>query len=119
MATIYRYNLNPFTDLLLKAMIYGVDISNKKTKQELNNSFTYILKNVLENEEDIVYLDFEISNNNNYFKVTGKNAISSLWLSGILPPNIQNTFNNSFIIGNRKYRFNKKTKILTYSIIND
>ena len=119
MATIYRYNKNPFSDLLLKSIIYGVDISDKNTKLEINNTFIYILKNVLENEQDTIHLDFEITNKDNYFKVIGKNAISALWLSGILPPNVSDTFKNPIILGNRKYIFNKKNKTLKYTIIND
>lgn len=118
MATIYRWNKNPFRDFLLQSLIYGFDISDKGMKNEINSSFSYILENVLKDEEDAVYLDFYITNKDNYFKLIGKNAISSLWFSGILPENPSDIFKqDTFIFGNRKYVFNKKTKKLTYTII--
>ena len=118
MATIYRWNKNPFRDFLLQSLIYNIDISDKNLKGDVNNTFNYILENILENEEDAVYLDFNITKKDNYFKLTGKNAISALWFSGILPKNPSEIFKqDTFIFGNRKYTYNKRTKKLTYVII--
>ena len=118
MGQIYLWNKNPFRDFLLRSLIYGVDISDKNAKADINNTFNYILENVLKNEEDAVYLDFSITNKNNHFKLTGKNAISALWFSGILPEDTSEIFKqNIFIFGDRKYTYNKKTKELKYIVI--
>jgi hypothetical protein len=117
MGNEYVYGRNPFQDFLIKSLEFDMDISDKKSKGEINASFTYILQNVLDNANDALYLDFEIINIDNHFKVVGKNALSALWLSGILVDNAALVMkNNTFVIGNRKYHFNEKTNELTYTI---
>jgi hypothetical protein len=117
MGSEYVDGKNPFRDFLLKSLEFGLDISDKKLKNEISSSFTYILKNVLDNPEDTVYLDFEIINIDNYYKIIGKNALSALWLSGILVDNTAIIMrNNTFVIGNRKYHYDNKTNELTYTI---
>jgi len=117
MGSRYKEGKNLFRDFLLRSLDFGLDISDKKLKADISSSFTYILKNVLDNPEDTVYLDFEIINIDNYFKIIGKNALSALWLSGILVDNAGIIMkNNTFVIGNRKYFYNNKTNELTYTI---
>jgi hypothetical protein len=113
----YTWNKNnPFHDFLFKAIIIGVDVANKKSRGDIVAAFTYILKNYLENESDVVYLDFDIINDDGYVKVIGNNAISALWLSGIIPNDISSVLkSNTLIIGNREYKYNKKTKQLKYT----
>jgi hypothetical protein len=120
MASIYRWNKNPFQDFLLRSIIYGVDISDKGAKNDINTAFSYILGNILENRNDVVHLDFEITKKGDYFKLVGKNAVSAMWLSGIIPYDTQAALtNNVFIVRNKKYVFDNKTKKLTYTIIHE
>ncbi len=120
MGSQIKWTYNPFHDFLLQSIMYDIDISDKKLKPDLYASFAFILQNVLENKNDVVYLDFEIINNNNHFKVVGKNAISAVWLSGLFPIDSEPILkSNTFTIGERKYKYNKKTKELTYTEINE
>jgi len=117
MGSKYKEGKNPFRDFLLKSMEFGLDISDKKLKNEISASFTYILENVLDNPQDALHLDFEIINIDKHFKIIGKNALSALWLSGILVDNSDLIMkNNKFLIGNRMYHYNDKTNELTYTI---
>lgn len=118
MNTVYRWNINPFQDLLLRTLMFDVDISDKKLKREINESLCFILENILYNEEDIIYLDFNITNKNGHYKITGKNILTALWFSGIFPQDCESVLNNNnIIIGDKKYMFNQKTKNLTIEII--
>lgn len=118
MGRSYEFGYNPFRDFLLISLEYDLDISDKKLKKEIHESFRYILENVLNNPEEVIYLDFEITNNDKYFKLVGKNAITALWLSGIIPSDADNILkSNTFIISDRKYVYNTKKKELTYKLI--
>jgi hypothetical protein len=118
MANLYSWGSNPFRDYLLNSLLVDIDISNKQTKRDINSAFKYILQNVLINPNDAVYLDFNITKKDDYFKLMGKNAVSALWFSGIFPSDATPIMkSNVFIIGNRKYEYNKKTKELTFKII--
>jgi len=118
MGSKYVYGMNPFKDYLLEAIKYDFDISDSKMKLEIDSSFKFILKNVLNNGKEAVHLDFEITKDNNYYKVIAKNAPSALWLSGVLVENVDDMLDsNVFIIGDRKYKYNKKRGSLTFTII--
>jgi hypothetical protein len=118
MANLYSWGGNPFRDYLLNSMLLDIDISNKQTKRDINSAFKYFLQNILNNPNEAVYLDFEIIKNEGYYKLIGKNAISALWLCGFFPVDATNIMKScTFIIGNRKYEYNKKTKELTYTIV--
>jgi len=118
MGTAYKYGLNPFGDYLVLSLVNNIDISEKRFKNEINSNFSYILENVLDNPEDVLYLDFKIQKKKDYYKLIGKNAISSIWLSGILPTDIETVLNdNRFIIGDKEYCYNKKTSELKYKLI--
>ena len=118
MGSEYIWGVHPFRDILVNSMFLDVDISHKNSKRDINTAFKYILENLLINRAEVVYLDFEISKNENHYKLIGKNAISALWLSGIIPSDATLILESStFIIGDRKYKYNKRTKELTYSII--
>ncbi len=115
MGNRYNWLENPFQDYLFKLLMIGVDISSEKHKNEINVAFTYILENYLINKKDVIYLDFEIIGNKDYFKVIGKNSVSALWLCGIVPDDTEFVLrNNSFLIEDLKYVYNQKTCKLTY-----
>jgi len=61
------------------------------------------------------FLDFQIKGKDGYYKVVGNNIVSALWLLGIFPPNPRQVIKtNEFVLENIKYRFNPKTKKITY-----
>lgn len=118
MGTAYKYGTNPFRDYLVMSLVHGIDVSEKRFKSEISETFSYILQNVLNDPEDVLYLDFKIQKKKGYYKVFGKNAISSIWLSGILPTDIETVLNdNRFIIGDKEYCYDKKTSELKYKLI--
>jgi len=118
MGKIYSWDENPFQDFLLILMINGADISNKNLEVDIYVRFLTILEYFSENKRYDEYLDFEIKKNDIRFKVIPKNILTALWLSGISPQNFENVLNsNKFRTDNGEYRFNEKTKRLTYKII--
>jgi hypothetical protein len=120
MGSKYVIGYNPFQDFLMQSIIYGADLSNKRIKTDIHAAFAFILQNVLDNQNDVVYLDFDIVGDKNNIKVVGKNAVSAVWLSGVFPDNIDLMLKkNVFRIGNRIYKYNKKTKELTYKVDED
>ena len=117
MASSYKLGNNLVQDFLMQSIIHGVDLLNKKNKADIYSTIVYILQYMLENPKELVYLDFDIVGNKENIKVVGNNSISAIWLSGIFPDDIDSIVGkNRFQIGNRLYRYNKKTKILTYTV---
>jgi hypothetical protein len=117
MGSSYVYGMNPFRDYLLEAIKYDFDISDSKMKPEIDASFKYILKNVLNNGKEAVHLDFEIIKKDSLYKIRAKNAPSALWLSGVLVENVEDMLDAKvFVIGERRYKYDKKTGSLTFTI---
>ena len=118
MGKIYKWNTNPFQDYLFRSILIGVDIGDKEFEADIYVAFVTILEYFLGNNKDSDHLDFEIRKKSGYFKVVAKNAITALWLSGIFPRNPKQVLNsNECVVENIKYRFNNKTKKLTYRLI--
>lgn len=123
MGILYEYGINPFNDVLIESLKYDVDISDRKRKPELSSIFIEILQNILNDEKLALYLDFDIVKKDGCYRVLGKNALTAFWLSGILIENLESEDvmfkNNVFIIGDRKYKYDKKKYELTYTIIDE
>lgn len=118
MGSEYKWEINPFQDFLFGSIMNGVDISDKEVESEIYSAFSTILEYYVPDKFENQYLDFEIKNNKNSFKVIAKNIVTALWLSGIFPKNPKKVIdNNEYILENTKYVFNKKTKKLTYQLI--
>jgi len=114
MGSSYKWSMNPFRDFLFSSILMGTDITNKEHEADIYVGFVTILEYFVPNN-DAQYLDFEIGNKDNYFKVVAKNAITALWLSGVFPDNPKQVLEtNEFIFENLKYKFNVKTKKLSY-----
>jgi len=112
-------NKNPFENFLLQLILRGVTVWTKKNKIEIYEIFSNFLRNVLNNEADVIYLDLDIKNINGHIKVIGNNAISAIWLSGILPDDIQTIIDNDkFIVGDYEYTYDRKKKLLTNKKLN-
>jgi hypothetical protein len=100
------------------SMMHGVDLADKEYEADIYVGFMTILDYMVPDKKDTQYLDFEIKGNDGYYKVVAKNAISALWLSGIFPRNPKQVLDtNEYVIENMKYKFNTKTKKLTYQFI--
>ena len=120
MGNKYMWGHNLVRDSLLQMIEIGVDISEKQYKREINQIFAYILENQLENQEDLVYLDFKIKKAGMHYKLIGNNIVSALWLSGIMPNNPTAVFDkNECHVGKITYTFNKKKKSLISTTIHE
>jgi hypothetical protein len=117
MASEYEFGINPFQDFLMESLMYEVDISNSEFVNEIKPSFRIILEDMLENPNEVLYLDFKILNEDGHYKVIGMNSVSALWLSGIIVDNAELIIKNSnFKLDNRKYKYDVNTNKLTYKI---
>jgi hypothetical protein len=115
MGSKYEWFVNPFQDFLFQAIILGADVSDEKLKENINSAFVFILEKHLINKNDVIYLDFDVINNNDHFKLVGMNSISALWLSGIIPDDTALVLeNNMFELDDYEYRYNNRTNKLTY-----
>jgi len=118
MGSDYKWNINPFQDFLFEIIMNDIDITNKEMKLDIQIAFSRILEYYVPDKFENQYLDFELKNKKGSFKVTAKNIVTALWLSGIFPKNPKKVMDaNEFIIENLKYKFNTKTKKLTYQLI--
>ena len=115
MGSNYVWGINPFQDFMFQSIMYNIDVSDKNLKNDIHNTFINILQNYLKNNNDIVYLDFKIINNNGYYKLIGNNMISALWFSGIIPNNVDSVLStNKYHVDNIEYNYDKRRKILTF-----
>jgi hypothetical protein len=74
---------NPFKDVVVKSLL--LEVTNKeKISDDFYDVFEFILKNTLENEKNVVLLDYEIKKKDNRVMILANNAITSFWLSGFI-----------------------------------
>lgn len=119
MGKTYKWKINPFQDYLFASLLFGTDISSRKAKMDIYASISTILVQLLLDTDDLMYLDFDITKKNNYFRVKCNNIITALWLSGIFPKDSKYVMNtNEFVMDDVRYKFNKRTKKLSYHTIN-
>ena len=98
--------------------MFGADISDKDFEADIYVAFVMMLEHMLREKRLAENLDFEIKKKGSYFKVVAKNSISALWLSGIFPRDPRKVLEtNEFELDSIRYRFNPKTKKLTYRLI--
>ena len=115
MANEYIWGLNPFQDALIDIIFKGGDIGSKKNIDTIYDVFKYILQFHIKDRNDMLYLDFDIEGDGDYYKVVGNNMIAALWLSGIIPENpISVLKTNEYYFDDKKFIFNSKTKVLKY-----
>jgi len=121
MGEIYVPGDNPMNDVLLELLNYDQDITDEKIQGKLFNRLANVLLMVGINDEDIKYLDYKIKKNNDIaYMVVGNNIITALWFVGIIPYNCEEVMKINYIVfNNRKYKYNKKTKKLSWKKINE
>ena len=118
MGRTYKWKINPFQDYLFYSLLHGGDISDKKYEADIYVAFVTMLDYMVQNKIDSEHLDFEIKKKDSYFKVVAKNSLSALWLSGIFPHNHKKVLEtNELVLEDIKYKYNPKTKKLTYRLI--
>lgn len=109
MGNKYVSGNNPFHDFFFLSLMYGANISDKQIKEDIHNSLSFILENFLDDEDDIRFLDFDIKKTNDFYRVIGKNIVSALWLSGIIPKNTDAVLREKKLIyRNNVYTFDEK-----------
>lgn len=118
----YNWNNNPFQDFLFGSIMNGVDIADKEVETEIFMSFFTILEYYVPEKSENQHLDYDIKKRNGRFKVVANNSITALWLSGIFPENSQQVLDDNKYIDKydgetTEYKFNAKTKKLTYKSI--
>ena len=117
MGSKYKWGVNQFQDLFFGSLLYDVNISDDNSITDIYVSITTFLEQIID-DNVIEYLDFEITNKNNYFKIIGNNSITAIWLLGIFPPNPRQVLDtNVYVFKNIKYVYNEKTRKLTYKKI--
>ena len=118
MGSRYKFGINPFQDFLFTSILYGANIADKEFEADIYVGFVTILEYFVSDKNDVQFLDFEVEGKDGYFKVVAKNAITALWLSGIFPRNTRQVMDtNEFVMENMKYKFNVKTKKLSYRLM--
>ena len=118
MASKYKWNENPINDFFLQNIMNDVDISKKKNYVNIHDGLTTFLEYFLEEENDIVYLDFSIKRDKfGSFNVVANNIVTALWFTGVIPRDTNDVLKkNKFVFDDVEYTFNKKTKVLTIKI---
>jgi len=115
MGSLYTYGINPFYDILMVILITDGKTAKKINKNEIRDSFISILEQILENSDNVKYLDFDIVKRGYKYKIVGNNMISALWISGIFIRNVDIPYvlkNNSCTINDTYYVFDPKKKKL-------
>ena len=118
MASKYEYHNNPIQDFFIENLLNDVDISKKKNFEDIQKNLSLFIEQYLDEENDIVYLDFSIKKDKfDGFKIIPNNIITALWFSGIIPTDTNGVLKaNKFVFDDKQYTFNKKTKVLTTKI---
>lgn len=107
---------NPLREFLLQLIVLGNDLEELALESNFHETVIHILLRIGVMRDDIQYLNYEIRQpRKGYFKVVAKNIVTALWFSGYFPQNNDLIFvNNSAIFDDKKFKFNKKTKKLTW-----
>lgn len=115
MDEIYKWGYNPLKDFLFQLILNNYDISKDEVFNEIELNIINMLTYLGIDEHCLKFLDFEIRKKDNHFKVISNNIVTAMWFSGAYINDCSFAIdNNSVTFENRKYRFNKKTKKLTW-----
>lgn len=111
MACKYIEGENPFKDVIVKSLL--LEVTNKeKISDDFYDVFEFILENTLDNQKNVVFLDYEIEKDNNQVKILANNAITSFWLSGFILDDIK-LADEVLEYDDYTYRYNSKKRCLT------
>jgi hypothetical protein len=94
-------------------MMSDYNFNDKNNKKDIEKALSDFIKEIVANETDVRFLDYQIKINDGYINIVANNIISALWFSGLNPPNPESVFeSNTFVHGDKKFRFDKRKKIL-------
>ena len=112
----YNWGENLINDFLLQLIFLGNDITNEKFILEIKNSIMIMISEMGVDANDLYYLDYEIKKNKSgIIQVIPGNIVCAIWFIGAVPNNCDFVFKENYVIfKSRKYKFNKKTKRLTW-----
>lgn len=112
-------NESPIRDFLFQMMLLDYDITHKEMKDSIYDTIIYMLDYLGVESNFISYLDYDIKKvKNEHIKVVSENIITALWFIGILPQDCDSVYENNLLEYDGKlYKFNKKTKKLTWKRI--
>lgn len=118
---LYLYGENPIRDYFMNLMMSGADLADESMVEDVFYSIAHILQHMGVEEEDLDYLDFKIKRiKGNNYKIVPNNIVCALWLSFKFPFNIYHAYDtNKVKFDNIEYRFNKKTKKLSWQKVSE
>lgn len=116
MSEMYEWGYNPLKDFLFQLILKDHDISDDEIFNDIVDNILYMLRYLNISEDCLTNLDFEIKKKgDSYFKIVPHNIITAMWFTGVLINDCSFEIdNNSIIFENYIYKFNKKTKKLTW-----
>jgi hypothetical protein len=116
MGNRYEWGNNPIRDFFFQLLLLGHDITSKEFEKGIEDNIQYIIYQLGVRKEDLPYLEFNIrKSKERYFKVVPDNIVTAMWFAGFFPddPDLFYT-NNSGTFGGKRFKFNKRTKKLTW-----
>ena len=116
-----QVNESPIRDFFFQLMMLEYDLSEEEMINSLYSTIHYMLEQMDVGTDPMEYLDFNIKKKDmNYLKVIANNIVTALWFTGIIPLNPDSVYENNEMRYNGKlYKFNNKTKKLTWKIIKE
>ena len=117
----YPFGENVLRDFLFQLQLLGNDISADEFQEGIEDNTKYILSGMGVHHIDLQYLDFKFKKyGEGHIRVMPNNIVSALWFIGVFPENCETAFlTNSVIHGGLRYKFNRKTKRLSWEKIKE
>lgn len=116
MGSNYEFGINILRDFLLQLQLHDNDITHPDFGEGILENVMYLLQGMGVPYEDLQYLDYGLKKEGaEKVRIMPHNIVTALWFSGIYPESCENAFlNNSTVIQGLRYKFNKKTKRLSW-----
>ena len=114
----YKWGDNPVQDFLFQLLLLGNDLTHSELEDGITENIAMILTYMgIKPGEITQYLEYKIKKDKGiHFRVMPNNIVSAMWFTGIVPENSETVFlNNSAVYKGNKFKFNKKTKRLTWA----
>ena len=117
----YVFGQNIIRDFLFQLQMNGNDLAHPDFKEGIEENTKYILAGMGVRHEDLHYLDYKFKKEGvGNIRVLPNNIVSAMWFCGIFPENCETAFlSNTAIYNGMKYKFNRKTKRLSWEKIKE